>query len=196
MLDNFKSHILRTRNTTANKMILGDANTHRIAVLKLLLQGYDYEEANNNNLEKAIRCAEDNDLILVIKDVQNLTEQNQALLNQQLAKKTIRTVITLAADIEEEVQHDRFREDLFYRLNTLTYNCKPMHVFVDFKDIEYAIKTNVAESLYSVERSHILNVLKHFSGNKTQAANSLGITIKTLYNKLHEYEAFDRMEEK
>lgn len=42
--------------------------------------------------------------------------------------------------------------------------------------------------LESVERTHILRVLKHFKGNKTQAARAMGITIKTLYNKLALYQ--------
>lgn len=46
-------------------------------------------------------------------------------------------------------------------------------------------------SLHELERRYIVEALKHFEGNKTQAANALGITIKTLYNKLHEYGEFD-----
>jgi DNA-binding NtrC family response regulator len=46
-------------------------------------------------------------------------------------------------------------------------------------------------SLYELEKRYILKALQHFGGNKTQAANNLGITIKTLYNKLHEYGEFD-----
>jgi DNA-binding NtrC family response regulator len=43
-------------------------------------------------------------------------------------------------------------------------------------------------SLADLERRHILNVLRHLDGNKTQAARSLGISTRTLYNKLSEYE--------
>jgi len=41
--------------------------------------------------------------------------------------------------------------------------------------------------LEEVERRHILKALEHLEGNKTKTAHSLGITIKTLYNKLQRY---------
>ncbi|MBI2386017.1 MAG: sigma-54-dependent Fis family transcriptional regulator [Elusimicrobia bacterium] len=44
-------------------------------------------------------------------------------------------------------------------------------------------------SLAEVERCHILKVLAATGANKTQAARSLGIDVKTLYNKLRDYEA-------
>lgn len=47
-------------------------------------------------------------------------------------------------------------------------------------------------TLHELERRYILKALNYFDGNKTQAANALGITIKTLYNKLHEYGEFDK----
>ena len=47
-------------------------------------------------------------------------------------------------------------------------------------------------TLYELEKRYILKALNYFEGNKTQAANALGITIKTLYNKLHEYGEFER----
>lgn len=47
-------------------------------------------------------------------------------------------------------------------------------------------------TLHELEKRYILKALNFFEGNKTQAANALGITIKTLYNKLHEYGEFDR----
>jgi DNA-binding NtrC family response regulator len=44
-------------------------------------------------------------------------------------------------------------------------------------------------SLAEVERCHILKVLADAGANKAQAARSLGIDVKTLYNKLRDYEA-------
>lgn len=47
-------------------------------------------------------------------------------------------------------------------------------------------------TLHELERRYILKALNYFDGNKTQAAHALGITIKTLYNKLHEYGEFEK----
>lgn len=43
-------------------------------------------------------------------------------------------------------------------------------------------------SLHEMERQHIMSVLEHTSGNKSEAAKILGITIKSVYNKLHQYQ--------
>lgn len=43
-------------------------------------------------------------------------------------------------------------------------------------------------TLAEVERQHIERVLERCGGNKTQASKTLGITPKTLYNKLQSYE--------
>ena len=45
------------------------------------------------------------------------------------------------------------------------------------------------DSLAEVERCHIHKVLAAEGGSKAQAARSLGIDVKTLYNKLRDYEA-------
>ena len=47
--------------------------------------------------------------------------------------------------------------------------------------------TTVAMTLDSLEKNHILQMLAFQHGNKTKTAKVLGITIKTLYNKLHRY---------
>lgn len=41
--------------------------------------------------------------------------------------------------------------------------------------------------LDDLERIHILKTLEMFYNNKTRASKALGITVKTLYNKLHRY---------
>lgn len=42
-------------------------------------------------------------------------------------------------------------------------------------------------SLSELERQHIINTLSKINGNKTRVAETLGISIKTLYNKLKSY---------
>lgn len=47
-------------------------------------------------------------------------------------------------------------------------------------------------TLAEMEILAIEGAMAHFQGNKTKVAEALGITIKTLYNKLHEYELIDK----
>ena len=42
-------------------------------------------------------------------------------------------------------------------------------------------------SLSDLEKQHIINTLSKMNGNKTHVADALGISIKTLYNKLKVY---------
>jgi DNA-binding NtrC family response regulator len=42
-------------------------------------------------------------------------------------------------------------------------------------------------TLAEIEKRHILFTLEQCSGNRTQAAKALGVSIRTLRNKLHEY---------
>lgn len=58
--------------------------------------------------------------------------------------------------------------------------------------IDNTLDYDPALTLHELEKRYILKALGHFGGNKTQAANNLGITIKTLYNKLHEYGEFEK----
>lgn len=175
----------------------------------------------------------------------------------------IRLICATNRDLEKEVQVGNFREDLFYRINTIVASVPPLrrrkddipalinhflssneHAFMNRgrQMDEEAMKTmmnydwpgnirelqNVCErlqilseghvimlndipenirnpekrdetaeydptiTLAELEKRYILKALVHFEGNKTQAANALGITIKTLYNKLHEYGEFEK----
>ena len=176
-------------------------------------------------------------------------------------KVDVRVVSATNRNLEEEVRGSRFREDLYYRLNTITMRMPPLRkrledipLLVDFflknsrfggaaqeikhidprvveafqkydwpgnirelqntierlkiladnqeirlEDIPFSIRmpknrteTNnfsVSMPMEEVEKNHILRALAFHHGNKTKTAQSLGITIKTLYNKLHKYGA-------
>ena len=178
-------------------------------------------------------------------------------------KVDVRLICATNRDLEKEVQVGTFREDLFYRINTIVTQVPPLrrrkedipalvtHFLTQGSNTflnrgkqmdSEAMKAmmgydwpgnirelqNVCERLQILSEGHmimlndlpdhvrtperkdetgeydptitvaelekrwILKALNHFDGNKTQAAMALGITIKTLYNKLHEYGEFDR----
>ena len=47
----------------------------------------------------------------------------------------------------------------------------------------------IGKTVAEVERAHILETLRYARGNRTHASNLLGISIRTLRNKLNEYSA-------
>ncbi len=177
-------------------------------------------------------------------------------------KVDIRLVSATNRNIDSEVNSNVFREDLFYRINTITLAIPPLrkrrediellvnHFFNTSKHkhqtrgsaispdameilCKYDWPGNVRElqnicerlqilsdghtikpgdlpkaianpdqramineydptvTVHELEKRYILSSLKYYEGNKTRAANALGITIKTLYNKLHEYGEFN-----
>lgn len=178
-------------------------------------------------------------------------------------KVNVRIISATNKDLEQEVKKSHFREDLYYRLNTITLRMPPLrkrkedieslvHFFmgnsrygnnaqneikidpkviealkgydwpgnirelqntlerlkilsdgnyIKIEDVPYNIRqpkvrasqgseTAVGLPLEEVEKNHILKTLQYFQGNKTKTAQSLGVTIKTLYNKLHKYGIF------
>ena len=174
----------------------------------------------------------------------------------------VRILSATNRDLENEVRTGKFREDLFYRLNTISIKSPALRerkedlgslmehfsagilsmLTPEASDclLRYSWPGNIRElqntvermrvlsggnmitpqelppsirnpmahkkelkmnevppvemSLEDLERLHILRCLEHFDGNKTRAAQSLGITIKTLYNKLHRYGILDKSE--
>jgi DNA-binding NtrC family response regulator len=52
-----------------------------------------------------------------------------------------------------------------------------------------AIDVTNLPTLQEVERQYLNLVLSKTAGNKPQAAKILGVTVKTVYNKLNEYKA-------
>jgi len=178
-------------------------------------------------------------------------------------KVDIRLISATNRELDQEVSRGNFREDLFYRINTITVQspalrrrkedipplvehflargshrvlnrgrqmsedamkiimrydwpgnirelqnvCERLQILSDGHTImpgdlpenivnpDQKIVTDDYDAtltLYELEKRYILKALNYFDGNKTQAANALGITIKTLYNKLHEYGEFEK----
>ena len=172
---------------------------------------------------------------------------------------SVRIISASNKDLEKCILEAQFREDLFYRLNTITLRMPPLRkrqedipllvdhflndprILANGKSpkipssesmkilVNYSWPGNIRElqntmerlnilvegpviqpddlpsnvrrthspsdsslyqvdmPLHAVEKNHILRALDYYRGNKTKTAQVLGITIKTLYNKLHRY---------
>jgi len=182
---------------------------------------------------------------------------------KEVIKVDVRVVCATNRDLEQEVSKGNFREDLFYRVNTILLETAPLRRrkedilvlvqhfmqkgrinlgrpilrfsdaaikalmaydwpgnirelenlcerlqvlaesdFVELSDLPEVIlqkrQSDVTRDydpnvkIADLERIWILKAMEHFRGNKTQASVALGITIKTLYNKLHEYGVFEK----
>lgn len=56
---------------------------------------------------------------------------------------------------------------------------------------EEQLEDNPFPTLEEWRKAEIIKRMDHFKWNKTKVADSLGITIKTLYNLLHQYGLHD-----
>ncbi len=177
-------------------------------------------------------------------------------------KVNVRLLSATNRELDMEVMKGNFREDLYYRINTITLHSPPLRrrkedipllvnhflsrsssqvlntgrkmtdeamqvimaydwpgnirelqnicqrlqiladdEFITVNDLPQDIVNSESRSLldeypsltlHEVEKRYIMISLDFFEGNKTKAAKALGITIKTLYNKLHEYGEFEK----
>jgi two-component system response regulator FlrC len=56
-------------------------------------------------------------------------------------------------------------------------------------DHSAVVRQLVGFTMAELERALILQTLAHYQGNRTRAANVLGISVRTLRNKINEYAA-------
>ena len=78
------------------------------------------------------------------------------------------------------------RATLICQENTLL----PSHLFFDEEEIQIEKTRPLAKfrgTIYDMEKELIAQTLEEVNGNKTKAADSLGISIRTLRNKLASY---------
>ncbi len=202
---------------------------------------------------------------LVLDEIGDLTPKTQAKLLRLLQESeiyrvggnvpirlNIRVICCSNKNLAEEVIKGRFREDLYYRINTITIAVpslserpedipvllqhflgkstqieKPVldillhylwpgnvrelknlcerlsvlqvgnlikqeHLPEEFliRKKQSAIPYDPGMTLAELNKLYILNALEHFS-SKREAAKALGVTVKTLYNRLHEYGVFE-----
>ena len=74
--------------------------------------------------------------------------------------------------------------------NEITVKDLPKQI-LDAEESSVKLSYDPTLTLSDINRVYILSALRHFPSKK-RAAKALGITVKTLYNRLHEYGIFDK----
>ena len=170
--------------------------------------------ATNKEIEKEVEVGnfrEDlfyrvNTILLHAPPLRRRKKDISLLLNyflEKVAAKQISSVKQFASDSIEKLQayhwpgNIRELQNVCERLQVLTSDAEikvedlPKEILDPQEEVgsgDYDPEVN----LHEMEKRYIVKALYHFSGNKAKAAKHLGITIKTLYNKLHEYNLFER----
>jgi len=73
----------------------------------------------------------------------------------------------------------------------ITVDCLPAEIRGDLHPEGARLQAPLGTPLEEVVRSHTLATLEHFGGNKKQTADALGVSLKTLYNRLNRYREED-----
>ncbi|MBK9984150.1 MAG: sigma-54-dependent Fis family transcriptional regulator [Saprospiraceae bacterium] len=117
---------------------------------------------------------------------------------QVFSKKTNKNIKSVSADFVRVLQHHTFpgnirelkniieRSVILSTSDELTTDTLP-YEFLSSIQVPANNKTLSAFDLASAEKLHILKVLNHTKGNKTEAARLMNIGLTTLYRKLQEY---------
>ncbi|MGB4849952.1 MAG: sigma-54 dependent transcriptional regulator [Saprospiraceae bacterium] len=117
---------------------------------------------------------------------------------QVFSKKTNKNIKSVSPDFVRVLQHHTFpgnirelkniieRSVILSTSDELTTESLP-YEFLSSIQIPTNNKTLSAFDLASAEKLHILKVLNHTKGNKTEAARLMNIGLTTLYRKLQEY---------
>lgn len=123
---------------------------------------------------------------------------------EKFAEKNRRTVDSVTSECMDllesypwpgnvrELENAMERGVILMRGDQLTEQSLPLPVQKYMESAEFSTSVKVTEqqpaSLFEVEKQLILKTLEETSGNKSEAARRLGITRKTLQNKLQKYD--------
>jgi two-component system response regulator FlrC len=92
-------------------------------------------------------------------------------------------LVSVEDEIEPDAMHIDVKDGPTPQKPAATEQSNAPATIKNAKDVESLIGRTIAD----VERDMIINTLEHCLGNRTHAANILGISIRTLRNKLNQY---------
>ncbi len=146
-----------------------------------------------------------NTIVLAAPPLRRRKEDIPALIQHFLSGG--RSFVNASKNIDEEAMSVMLKYDWPGNIRELQNACERLQVLSEghtimLNDLPDSIRNPIKKEealafspevkLHDLEKRYIISALGFYGGNKTQAAQGLGITIKTLYNKLHEYGEFEK----
>jgi DNA-binding NtrC family response regulator len=124
-----------------------------------------------------------------IEDIPALAEYFLAVFTARENKQGLLLSKEALQLMQQYFWHGNIRElrNVMERAVILTDGNKILPEHLPYEIQKQSKSSTVSLSLASVEKNHIEKVLQHTKGNKTKAAEYLGIGLTTLYRKLDEY---------
>lgn len=178
-------------NLTSNVRVIGATNRNLL------------EEADNKNFRRDLLFRL-NVITLTIPPLRERKEDISLLANHFLSTKSpIRSPKKLSSDAERvllgysfpgnvrELEHIIERAIIFAEgdsIKTDDLNLPHMVAYKETAAVEEAEEDISVLSMEEIEKRHIAKVLKRNRWDRTQTANQLGISPKTLYTKIKKYE--------
>ena len=195
------SHPRRVPDT---RLVIIEDESRMRDLLVRACSGWGFEAAGARNGEEALRLAEDDAFDIAVLDL-NLPGIDGLETLRRMREKTpgiSGIVLTGFASIEAAKRA--------VHLDVVEFLTKPCHLGELERALDRAVRKSAAEvkmsrdpsaaatateteeenplTLDEVERNHILQALRRNAGNRTAAARELGISRRTLYYKLDEYQ--------
>jgi DNA-binding NtrC family response regulator len=190
------AHPRKVRDTRL--LIVEDESRMRDLLLRAV-EGWGFEAAGARNGEEALRLSQEDGFDIAVLDL-NLPGMDGLETLRRLREKSpdiAGIVLTGFASIDAAKRA--------VHLDVVEFLTKPCHLGELEQALDRAMRKNVTEpgvplslpeaseaepavTLEDVERQHILQTLNRNAGNRTAAAKELGISRRTLYYKLNEYQ--------
>ena len=176
---------------------LGDEKTTKVSVRIIAATNKDLKKAIEEGLFREDLFYRLNVFTINLPALRERKEDIPELANYYLSffsEKTNKRFIGINAEANKVLQHYNWKGNIRELKNTIeraviledgewiTQHSLP-------SDMQFQSENNPAGSyeLAEIERQHILKVLLHTKGNKTEAARLLNIGLTTLYRKIEEY---------
>jgi DNA-binding NtrC family response regulator len=192
------AHPRKVRDTRL--LIIEDESRMRDLLVRACA-GWGFEAAGARNGEEALRLSEEDGFDIAVLDL-NLPGMDGLETLRRLRQKSpdiAGIVLTGFASIDAAKRA--------VHLDVVEFLTKPCHLGELERALDRALRKSVVEvsveqesaatttpaedsplTLDEVERNHILQALRRHAGNRTAAARELGISRRTLYYKLDEYQ--------